>query len=178
MNDRIDSIIALLERHRVVRLSVVALFGVVALFALWLVAARAFQSVSAENDRVLSLALIAQREAEQENASRPGVSADGLEHQPADAPAVVPNDVRSDMPRIDMIGEPAVEVLVGESYTDDGARAFDAEGDALPLRTYVDGALVEMVVIDTSAPDTREIEYRASTGGGVRASAMRTVIVH
>ncbi len=174
MNDRVGSLIALMERHRVMRFSILSFCTLIAFTAVWLIATSAFERLARNNESELALAIATQ----QEPATPVNAPSVEVETSETSAPAITANDIRPVAPRIDMIGEPAVDVLVGESYTDDGARAFTVEGNELPLRVYVDGELTEMVMIDTSTPDIHEIEYRAVDETGMTTSITRTVTVH
>lgn len=174
MNDRVGSLIALMERHRVVRFSALAFGLLIALTVVWLIATSAFERLAKNNESELALTIATQ----QEPATLANTSSNESETLVPSAPSVTTNDIRTVAPRIDMIGEPTLDIRVGESYTDDGARAFDAEGNELSLRTYVNGELTEMVMIDTSTPDSHEIEYRAVDEAGITSSITRTVYVH
>lgn len=174
MNDRVGSLVALMERHRVVKLSALAFCALIVLTVVWLIAATAFERLAQSNESELALAIATQQEPATPVAT--GVAEGEVSETPAQPVGV--RDIRAVAPRIDMIGEPTVDVRVGESYTDDGARAFDAEGNELPLRTYVDGELTEMVMIDTSTPDSHEIEYRTTDEAGITTSITRAVVVH
>lgn len=173
MNDRVGNLVALMERHRVVKFSALAFCALIVLTVVWLSAANAFERLARNTENELALAIATQ----QETASPVGASSVEVKTPETFAPVITSN-VRAVAPRIDMIGEPTVDVLVGESYTDDGARAFDADGNELSLRTSVDGELAEMVIIDTSTPDSHEVEYRAVDEKGVATSLTRTVYVH
>jgi hypothetical protein len=73
-------------------------------------------------------------------------------------------------------------ITVGDSYSDLGATVSDtAPGQAgdtnLGYRTFLNGALVSNVVLNTSQIATDTIDYVATDQNGETATSTRTVII-
>src|SRR3954447_1147441 len=79
-------------------------------------------------------------------------------------------------PTLTIQGNNPATVTVGDEYADLGAIAHDNSGIAT-VRTYQGGSEVTTPRINTSAPGSYVIEYRASDPSGNLATSSRTVIV-
>jgi len=84
-------------------------------------------------------------------------------------------------PVITLIGDPVVELLVGDEYEDQGAIAWDdRDGDISDRieKTITSAARGPVAAVDTGAPDTFTIRYNVSDSAGNAADEVtRTVIV-
>jgi hypothetical protein len=167
----VEHSIALLVEHRVIVRSVFVC-GTVCIAALvWFVAQAAFERIAERSSRELAVAVVALPEERPSAVPTQTIATPVSENAPRVSVAQVVS------PTIQLIGDTTVIVNVGDSYTDDGARAFAASGEELILRTYVNGQQTELVIIDTSTPDAHEVEYRAVDARGVEGSIRRSVIV-
>jgi Domain of unknown function (DUF5011) len=69
-------------------------------------------------------------------------------------------------------------IQVGDTYADLGATITGPQADLnLGIKTFLNGALVSNIVIDTSAATTDTIDYVATDQTGLTATSTRTVIV-
>ncbi|TSD04845.1 MAG: hypothetical protein Greene07147_899 [Parcubacteria group bacterium Greene0714_7] len=80
-------------------------------------------------------------------------------------------------PTISINGNNPATINVGDSYADLGASVTDNVDQNLGIITLLDGTETVTVNLDTSAPGTHTITYRATDGAGNTASRTRTVIV-
>ena len=64
-----------------------------------------------------------------------------------------------------------------DTYTDLDAIATDSEGHSLSYKTFLDGALVSNIVLDTTQMATDTIDYVATDTWGNTATSTRTVII-
>lgn len=80
-------------------------------------------------------------------------------------------------PQITIAGNNPAHITIGDTYQDLGAMAKDSEGHDLGVRTFLNGAFVSDIVIDTSTTTTDIIEYVATDTWGQTATATRTVII-
>jgi Domain of unknown function (DUF5011) len=72
---------------------------------------------------------------------------------------------------------PAI-VQVGATYTDLGAQITGPQADLnLGITTYVNGAPMNPVQLDTTEPATDTIQYGATDQNGLTSTSTRTVIV-
>ena len=78
---------------------------------------------------------------------------------------------------ISISGNNPALIHVGDTYQDLGATAKDSQGHDLGVRTFLNGAFVSDIVIDTSTTTTDIIEYVATDTWGQTATATRTVII-
>jgi hypothetical protein len=88
------------------------------------------------------------------------------------------SDVASTPPIIDINGDNPAYITVGDTYSDLGAvitGPTDADKN-LGVETFLNGALVGNIVIDTTAVATDTIDYVAKNSAGV-ATTTRIVIV-
>jgi hypothetical protein len=74
-------------------------------------------------------------------------------------------------PTITVLGDNPVNLTTGDSYTDAGATAADAQDGDLTSVIAVDNP------VDTSAAGTYTVTYTVTDSGGLSASATRTVVV-
>jgi hypothetical protein len=81
-------------------------------------------------------------------------------------------------PSIDIQGSNPATIHVGDTYTDLGAIVSDNQGHDLGYKTFLDGALVSNILIDTSASATDTIDYVATDTWGNTATSTRTVIIN
>jgi hypothetical protein len=85
----------------------------------------------------------------------------------------------SDTPPVIQInrGNPAI-IHVGDTYADLGATITGPQADLnLGIRTYLNGAPVNTIQIDTTQVATDTIQYVATDQTGLTATSTRTVIV-
>ncbi len=92
------------------------------------------------------------------------------------------NSASSTPPTITINGDNPAIITVGDSYADLGATVSDTgtgqAGDTnLGYKTFLNGALVSNIVIETSQVATDTIDYVATDNAGLTATSTRTVIV-
>jgi hypothetical protein len=81
-------------------------------------------------------------------------------------------------PVIQINGENPAIIQVGATYSDLGATITSPQADLnLGLRTYLNGAPVNTIQIDTTQVATDTIQYVATDQTGLTATSTRTVIV-
>jgi hypothetical protein len=81
-------------------------------------------------------------------------------------------------PVIAINGDNPAIIQVGASYSDLGATITGPQADLnLGITTYLNGALVSDIVLDTSAAATDTIDYVATDQNGLSATSTRTVII-
>jgi hypothetical protein len=81
-------------------------------------------------------------------------------------------------PVIQINGENPAHLHVGDSYQDLGATITAPVADKnLGIKTFLNGALVSDIVLDTSAVATDTIDYVVTDPTGVTATSTRTVII-
>ena len=80
-------------------------------------------------------------------------------------------------PVITINGSNPATIHVGDTYADLGATVTDNVDNNLGYKTFLNGALVSNIMIDTSAAATDTIDYVASDSAGNTATSTRTVIV-
>jgi bacillolysin len=81
-------------------------------------------------------------------------------------------------PVIRINGDNPAHVSVGETYNDLGATITGPQADInLGIKTFLNGALVSNIVLDTSAAATDTIDYVVTDPTGLTATSTRTVII-
>ena len=85
-------------------------------------------------------------------------------------------------PTITINGDNPALIEVGDSYADLGATVSDtgpgqAGNTNLGYQTFLNGALVSSIAIDTSQAATDTIDYVATDQSGLTATSTRTVII-
>jgi hypothetical protein len=80
-------------------------------------------------------------------------------------------------PSINIQGSNPATINVGDTYTDLGAIVTDNQGHDLGYRTFINGALVSNILINTTQAATDTIDYVATDTWGNTATDTRTVIV-
>ena len=80
-------------------------------------------------------------------------------------------------PSINILGNNPAVIHVGDTYIDVGAIVTDNEAHALGYKTFLNGALVSNIVIDTTAEATDTIDYVATDTSGNTATSTRIVTV-
>ena len=80
-------------------------------------------------------------------------------------------------PVITINGNNPTTINVGDNYADLGASVTDNVDQNLGYKTFLNGALVSNIIIDTSAAATDNIDYVATDNSGNTATSTRTVIV-
>jgi hypothetical protein len=80
-------------------------------------------------------------------------------------------------PTITINGANPATISVGDIYNDLGATAHDWQGNDLTVHTFVNGSLLEPVIIDTSSVATDTIDYVATDTNGLAATSTRTLII-
>jgi hypothetical protein len=81
-------------------------------------------------------------------------------------------------PVISINGENPAHIHVGDAYSDLGAAITAPEEDKnLGIKTYLNGALVSDIVLDTSEPATDTIEYVVAGHSGLTSTSTRTVFI-
>ena len=93
------------------------------------------------------------------------------------ASAGTPTTSSSTPPQITIAGNNPAHIIVGDTYQDLGATAKDNEGHELGVKTFLNGALVSDIVLDTSTTTTATIDYVATDTWGNTATATRWVII-
>jgi hypothetical protein len=82
------------------------------------------------------------------------------------------------LPIIAITGDNPAVLRVGDSYADLGATITGPQADLnLGIRTYLNGAPVNTIQIDTTQVATDTIDYVVSDASGLTATSTRTVIV-
>ncbi|MGO8799679.1 MAG: immunoglobulin-like domain-containing protein, partial [Roseiarcus sp.] len=77
-----------------------------------------------------------------------------------------------------MNGDNPAIIQVGATYTDLGATITGPQADLnLGIKTFLNGALVSNIVLDTSAAATDTIDYVVADSQGLTATSTRTVII-
>ena len=80
-------------------------------------------------------------------------------------------------PVITIAGNNTARINIGDTYQDLGATAKDSEGHDLGLKTFLNGALVSDIVLDTSTTATDTIDYVATDQNGLTSTSTRTVFI-
>ena len=81
-------------------------------------------------------------------------------------------------PTITIAGENPAHIHVGDTYADLGATITGPQADLnLGIKTFLNGALVSDIALDTSAPATDTIDYVARDTNGLTSTSTRTVII-
>jgi lysophospholipase L1-like esterase len=81
-------------------------------------------------------------------------------------------------PVIQINGDSTAHIEVGASYTDLGATIIGPQADLnLGIKTFLNGALVSNIVVDTSAAATDTIDYVATDSQSLTSTSTRTVII-
>jgi hypothetical protein len=80
-------------------------------------------------------------------------------------------------PSINIQGSNSATINVDDTYTDLGAIVHDNQGHDLSYKTFLDGALVSNIVIDTSQTATDTIDYVATDTRGNTSTSTRTVLI-
>ena len=81
-------------------------------------------------------------------------------------------------PVIQITGENPAHIHVGDTYADLGATIIGPQADKnLGIKTYLNGALVSDIVLDTSTTTTDTIDYVVTDQNGLTSTSTRTVYV-
>ncbi len=81
-------------------------------------------------------------------------------------------------PIITINGNNPAIVQIGATYNDLGATITGPQADLnLGIKTFLDGALVNSIALDTSAAATDTIDYVATDQNGLTSTSTRTVIM-
>jgi hypothetical protein len=81
-------------------------------------------------------------------------------------------------PVIAINGDNPAIVDVGASYSDLGATITGPQADLnLGIKTFLNGALVSNIVLDTSAAATDTIDYVVTDSQGLTSTSIRTIII-
>ncbi len=80
---------------------------------------------------------------------------------------------KNQLPTIELYGDSAIYVVLGDVYTDQGAAAYDAEDGVLTDNIIVTG----LDLVDTDVQDSYSISYYVEDSTGQSATVTRTVIV-
>ena len=81
-------------------------------------------------------------------------------------------------PVIQINGENPAQIQVGDTYNDLGATITGPQADLnLGIKTFLNGALVSNIVLDTSTTTTATIDYVATDQNGLTSTSTRTVII-
>jgi hypothetical protein len=78
-------------------------------------------------------------------------------------------------PVIQINGDNAAIIHVGDTYADLGAVVTDSQGHSLSYRTFVNAILESQIVIDTSSQATDTIDYVAMDSTGLTSTSTRAV---
>ena len=81
-------------------------------------------------------------------------------------------------PVISINGNNPAHINIGDTYADLGATITGPEADLnLGIKTFLNGALVSNIVLDTSTTTTATIDYVVTDQNGLTSTSSRTVIV-
>ncbi len=81
-------------------------------------------------------------------------------------------------PTIEVNGSNPAVISVGDNYADMGATITGPAADLnLGIKTFLNGALVSNIVVDTAAVATDTIDYVVTDQNGLSATSTRTVII-
>ena len=80
-------------------------------------------------------------------------------------------------PAITIAGNNPAHIHIGDTYQDLGATAKDSDGHELGVHTFLNGALVSNIVLDTSTTTTDTIDYVATDTNGLTSTSTRTVLI-
>ena len=80
-------------------------------------------------------------------------------------------------PSIGIQGDNPSIIHVGDTHTDLGAIVTDNQGHDLGYKTFLNGALVSNIVIDTTQVATDTIDYVATDTWGNTSTSTRTIII-
>jgi hypothetical protein len=80
-------------------------------------------------------------------------------------------------PSINIQGSNPATINVGDTYTDLGTIVTDNQGHDLGYKTFLNGALVSNITIDTTQAATDTIDYVATDTWANTATSTRTVII-
>ena len=106
------------------------------------------------------------------------VAAVGQPNNSSSASAPSPSEATGTPPIIQINGDNPAVIQVGASYSDLGATITGPQADLnLGIKTFLNGALVSPITLDTSAAATDTIDYVATDTWGNTATSTRTVIV-
>ena len=100
-------------------------------------------------------------------------------NQSAGAPSSpLPSAATDTPPVVQINGDNPAIIQVGASYADLGATITGPQPDLnLGIKTFLNGALVSNIVLDTTAAATDTIDYVVSDSQGLTSTSTRTVIV-
>ena len=82
-----------------------------------------------------------------------------------------------EQPTITLNGDATASLLVGETYTEKGATAEDAEDGPLPYKILVNQVEVSDIVLDTKSENTFTLTYETIDSDGNSASVERLIFV-
>jgi hypothetical protein len=81
-------------------------------------------------------------------------------------------------PAIAINGDNPAYINVGDAYSDLGATITGPQADLnLGIKTFLNGALVSNIVIDTSQVATDTIDYVVTDPSGLTSTSTRTIII-
>jgi hypothetical protein len=80
-------------------------------------------------------------------------------------------------PSITIQGSNPATINIGDTYTDLGAIVHDNQGHDLGHKTFLNGALVSNIVIDTTQVATDTIDYVATDTWGNTSTSIRTILI-
>jgi lysophospholipase L1-like esterase len=104
------------------------------------------------------------------------LAAQGQPETASSSPAVGP--VATTPPTIAINGDNPTYINFGDTYSDLGATVTGPQADLnLGIKTFLNGALVSNIVIDTSTAATDTIDYVATDQNGLTSTSTRTVII-
>ena len=107
------------------------------------------------------------------------LAATGQQSTPNSPLSATPSAPASDTPPVITInGANPATINIGDIYSDLGATITGPQADLnLDIRTFLNGAPLSPIQIDTSAEATDTIEYAVTHPSGLAATSTRTVIV-
>jgi hypothetical protein len=88
-----------------------------------------------------------------------------------------PATASSTPPTITIAGNNPAHINIGDTYQDIGATAKQSAGHDLGVKTFLNGALVSNIVLDTTQAATDTIDYGATDTNGLTSTSTRTVII-
>jgi hypothetical protein len=100
-------------------------------------------------------------------------------NQSGSSPTSPPGDDTTDTPPvIQVIGDNPAVLHVGDTYADLGATITGPQADLnLGIKTFLNGALMSNIIIDTSSQATDTIDYVATDSTGLTSTSTRTVLI-
>ncbi len=112
------------------------------------------------------------------NIANPPATASGSGATSSPTPTTSTTSSAATAPAITINGNNPAHIHVGDTYADLGTAITAPQADLnLGIRTFLNGALVSNIILDTSEVATDTIDYVATDGTGLTATSTRTVVI-